>query len=359
MLSAASWLYAKSIGLRNALYEKGIFESHSLSARTISIGNITTGGTGKTPVVAYVAKILAARGEKVCILSRGYGRSEARKRVLVSDGSEIAADPSEAGDEPYELAGRLLGKAMVIADADRVSAAEWAKRKFGVTAFVLDDGFQHRKVQRDVDIVCVDATNPFGGGRLIPAGRLREPVANLDRADIVLITRSDLVSPAEISKLKSQIERLTNGTIFLARNEIVRVIALEEFHAKTRSTLRQQIDPWEAAVASIKRDEGEAKILAFCALGNPRAFFKNLSNRVDGSKTRINLAATRVFPDHHIYTQIDVTELEMEAYETAASAFVTTAKDAVKLSDLSFQIPCFVVEIEVVIDAPAAFAALL
>ena len=138
MLSAASWLYAKSIGLRNALYEKGIFESHSLSARTISIGNITTGGTGKTPIVAYVAKILAARREKVCILSRGYGRSDPRKRVLVSDGSEIAAGPSDAGDEPYELARRLLGKAMVIADADRVSAAEWAKRKFGVTAFVLD-----------------------------------------------------------------------------------------------------------------------------------------------------------------------------------------------------------------------------
>ena len=137
MLSLLSWIYGKLIDLRNMLYDRGVFESTSLGARTISIGNITTGGTGKTPLVAYVAAILADRGETVCILSRGYGRKNPKKRVLVSGATEIFASVEVAGDEPFELAQKLLGKAIVISDADRVAAGEWAKRKFGVTAFVL------------------------------------------------------------------------------------------------------------------------------------------------------------------------------------------------------------------------------
>src|SRR6188474_3451059 len=156
MLSLLGRIYAKIADLRNKLYDTGVFESAHLRAHTVSIGNITTGGTGKTPLVAYVAEVLARRGEKVCILTRGYGRANPGERVLVSDGQEILADPINAGDEPYELAQRLRGKALIIADADRRSAAEWAIRKFNVTAFVLDDGFQHRKVKRDVDIVCID-----------------------------------------------------------------------------------------------------------------------------------------------------------------------------------------------------------
>ena len=128
MLSIAASIYKTIVNARNALYDKGLFETFDLGARAISIGNITTGGTGKTPLVAYVAEILAARGEKVCILTRGYGRENAHKRVLVSDSKQILASPTEAGDEPFELAQKLIGKAIVIADADRVSAAEWAKR---------------------------------------------------------------------------------------------------------------------------------------------------------------------------------------------------------------------------------------
>ena len=140
MLTPFSWLYGKIADTRNALYDRGVFVSHSLGARTISVGNITAGGTGKTPLVAHVAKILAERGENVCILTRGYGRENPSERVLVSDGLNILADAKQGGDEPVELAVKLLGKAVVVADANRASAANWAKDKFGITAFVLDDG---------------------------------------------------------------------------------------------------------------------------------------------------------------------------------------------------------------------------
>ncbi|MEQ1644597.1 MAG: tetraacyldisaccharide 4'-kinase, partial [Pyrinomonadaceae bacterium] len=295
------------------------------------VGNITTGGTGKTPLAAFVANILAERGETVCILTRGYGRKDAKRRVLVSDGNEVLADVSIAGDEPFELAQKLLGKSIVIADADRVDAAEWARRRFGVTAFVLDDGFQHRKAKRDLDIVCIDATRPDGhrqagslrSGRMLPAGRLREPLHNLDRADVVVITRADLVD--DTSNLRSEISDLKlEATIFTVRNKIVNV---DEFRGE--------------------------RVFAFCGLGNPEGFYEQIQ------RERIDVAETKTFPDHHQYTQKDIDEVEAEAQARGAGVLVTTAKDEVKLSDLKFEMPRHVVRIEIEIDDAEAFAALL
>ena len=251
--------------------------------------------------------------------------------MLVSDGSTILSSPETSGDEPFELAQKLLGKAIVIADADRVSAAEWAKRKFGVTAFVLDDGFQHRRAGRDVDIVCVDATNPGGytqagslrSGEVLPAGRLREPITNLKRADVVVITRADLVD--DISNLRSEILDLNpEATIFAATNKIVN---LAELNGR--------------------------RIFAFCGLGNPENFYEQL--RREG----INVVGTKTFPDHHQYTQKDIEQIELEVRACGAETLVTTAKDDVKLSDLKFEMQRDVIRIEVEIDDPVAFAALL
>lgn len=336
MLSLLSAIYGKVADIRNKLYDKGIFESHDLGARVISIGNITTGGTGKTPLVAYVANILAKRGEKVCILTRGYGRKDPKNRVLVSDGENILATAVESGDEPFELANKLLGKAIVIADADRVAAAEWAKRRFGVTAFILDDGFQHRKAKRNVDIVCIDATNPFGGGKMVPAGRLREPLHNLSRADILIITRSDLIKEDRLSRLRSELEHLNpHASVFQASTTIDKIVRLTEFEAEM--TRLHQV----------------GRTLAFCGLGNPQSFFSRL--KLDG----IELVGEESFRDHHYYKQQDAEKLDRLAAEFGAKSLITTAKDAVKLSGLEFAIPYYVVEIKLVLDNPVGFAAMI
>ncbi|HQZ95456.1 MAG TPA: tetraacyldisaccharide 4'-kinase [Pyrinomonadaceae bacterium] len=332
MLSLIGHIYGRVADLRNRLYDRGILESFDLGARTISIGNITTGGTGKTPLVAYVANLLADGGEKVCILTRGYGRKDPSKRVLVSDGNEILATPEESGDEPFELAKKLPGKAIIIADADRVAAAEWAIRKFGVTTFVLDDGFQHRRAKRDVDIVCIDATEPFGRRQMLPAGRLREPIENLRRSDVVVISRADLAS---IDNLRFEIADLNPDIpIFTTMNRISRVLSL-------RSDLDGSVD-----VES-------RRALAFCGLGNPENFYALL--RRDG----FAVTETRSFRDHHIYSQADVKVLEGLAKDCRAEIFLTTAKDAVKLSAVEFELPCYVVEIDIEINDPAAFAQIL
>lgn len=328
-------IYGKIMHLRNALYDRGVFEEHDLGVRTISVGNITTGGTGKTPLVAYIANVLAARGEKVCILTRGYGRADTRQRVLISDREQILADAATGGDEPVELAHKLLGKAIVIADADRVSAAEWALRKFEVTVFLLDDGFQHRKVKRDLDIVCIDATNPCDKGRMLPFGRLREPLAGLGRADVIIITRSDLAGG--VADLRSRLARWNPGAaIHEARVQISAITPIGDLYRERQSE------------QTAKRGDS---VFAFCGLGNPESFFELLRRENNG------LTGSIAFADHHAYSQTDIRRIEAEARSSGAQILLTTAKDAVKLAGSKFEMPCFVVEIELKIDDKDEFAA--
>ncbi|MCY7377280.1 MAG: tetraacyldisaccharide 4'-kinase, partial [Pyrinomonadaceae bacterium] len=223
-----SQLYGAVTNVRNVLYEKGVFKSISLGVPVVSVGNITVGGTGKTPMVALIAEMLFESGAKVGILTRGYGRENPKQRVLVSDGERILADAKQSGDEPFELARKLLGKAVVVADTDRVAAGIWAREKFGVTAFVLDDAFQHRRLKRDSDIVLIDATNPFGNGKTLPFGILREPLGNLKRADSIVITRANLVE--DVSNLQSQIKQFNQTCpIFTSKNQISNLSELKDF----------------------------------------------------------------------------------------------------------------------------------
>ena len=318
-------LYGAVTRARLMLYQTGALPVHQINACVISVGNITTGGTGKTPLVEWIARWAAREGSRVCILTRGYGRKSPGTRVVVSDGERILADALDGGDEPRLLAESLQGVASVISDADRVSAARWALDVFGSEIFILDDGFQHLRMERDLNIVTVDATNPWGGGHLLPRGRLREPPGGLARADCIVITRADQATC--LPALKEQVERLSSGRpILLAhtRSRGVRLLGADDYASNPT--------PLSTPVA------------AFCAIGNPQSFFAQI--RTD----RYTLSYTRTFPDHHVYTQRDVDRIEREAEMQGAQLLLTTAKDAVKLRLLHFRLPCYVLEVEMELD---------
>lgn len=323
VLPPLSLLYGAVTRTRLSLYRRGTFHTTKLDRPVISVGNITTGGTGKTPLVEWVARTVAAQGKKVCILTRGYGRKDPHLQVIVSDGYGVLASPTEAGDEPYLLASRLVGSAAVISSADRIAAGHEAINDFGTDCFVLDDGFQHLRLARDLNIVTIDATNPWGGGKLLPYGRLRETPESLSRADCVVITRCDQVR--ELDKLRSEIRRFTG------RRPI--------FHSEMRTS----------RVSPLKNGSSEtltppARVAAFCAVGNPHSFFEHVR------RSGYELALQKYYPDHHVYSQDEIDALAQQAKEAGAEALITTAKDAVKLRTLSFSLPCYVLEIEMSIE---------
>jgi tetraacyldisaccharide 4'-kinase len=327
VLPPLSLLYGAVTRTRLSLYRRGTFQTTKLDRPVISIGNITTGGTGKTPLVEYVAKLIAAEGKKVCILTRGYGRKDPHLQVIVSDGYDVIALPREAGDEPYLLATKLSGMAAVISSADRIAAGREAIKDFGTECFVLDDGFQHLRLARDLNIVCVDATNPWGGGSLLPHGRLRESKEGLSRADCVVLTRCDQVESLEA--LHEEIARLTHGCVV--------------FESHMRPT---RVSPLKNGAEAI---EPPARVAAFCAVGNPESFFESLR------EMGYEVVVARAFADHHVYSQSEIESIAEDGNASGARACITTAKDAVKLRSLGFAVPCYVLEIEIVIDKEDEF----
>jgi tetraacyldisaccharide 4'-kinase len=331
ILPPLSLLYGAVTRTRLSLYRRGTFQTTKLSRPVISVGNITTGGTGKTPLVEYVTRLIASHGKKVCILTRGYGRKDPHLQVIVSDGYSVLASPAEAGDEPYLLATKLAGLAAVISSADRIAAGQEAINDFGTDCFVLDDGFQHLRLARDLNIVTIDATNPWGGGSLLPYGRLRETPEGLSRADCVVLTRCDQVDSVE--SLRDEIGRLTGGRpIFESQMRALRLSPLKNGS--------ETITP-------------PARVAAFCAVGNPASFFEGLR------RMGYELALEKSFLDHHVFSQQEIDSLVKTASDTGASALITTAKDAVKLRSLSFSMPCYVLEIEIAIDRADAFTRLI
>ena len=331
-LAPFSALYSVAIKARSTGYERRFLKTHKLSVPVISVGNITVGGTGKTPLVQYLADHLAKSGRKVCILSRGYRRDNARSRVVVSDGERILSDVTRSGDEAMMLAQSLLGKSAVVCAADRVSAAQWAIESLKSDVLLLDDGFQHRRLARDFDIVTIDATNPFGNGRLLPAGILREPIKNVSRADCIVLTRTFDEGAAE---LIDRFRHVTNAPIFLSRTTIQQY---------------QRVDANEAAKDVPGMNQ---PLVAFCGIGNPGAFFHQLR------AAHLDVRQDAAFRDHHKYSQADIDHLTELAKAKGAQALITTAKDSVKLSSLQFELPCYVAEIDVHLSDPGKLLALV
>lgn len=334
-LAPLGHLYGVAMKAHRALYRSGRFSTHELGAPVISVGNLTTGGTGKTPLVEWIANELAQKGRRVCILTRGYGRRRSGTRVIVSNGSEVLADANQAGDEPLLLAERLKGLAAVVCDADRVSAASWAVENLKSDAFVLDDGFQHLRVARNLNILTIDATNPWGNGRLLPAGILRESLAEMARADCVVITRADDSDQTE--ELQRKIGELSSGSPIF----------------RSRMTLRglRQVAGRESPVGA---DEIKASsVAAFCGIGNPESFFSLVR------RAGYQLCHTQTFRDHHIYSQADMDRVARESNKLGAQILLTTAKDEVKLRKLDFAMPCYAVDIKIEIENEEKLIALI
>jgi tetraacyldisaccharide 4'-kinase len=258
--------------------------------------------------------------------------------VLVSDGERITADAREGGDEPRLLAEMLQGVAAIISDANRVAAARWDEDNLKSNLFILDDGFQHLRIARDLDLVAVDATNPWGKGRLLPTGRLREPLKNLSRADCIILTRAEQCT--DIESLRRQAERLSNGRpVLLSRTRTKAIRPLDETTITSAAPDSSTHDSSLMTHHSLPQP-----VAAFCAIGNPASFFAQLRN--DGH----SLSHTRAFADHYVYEQSDIDALVTEAKRAGAQALLTTAKDAVKLRSLRFDLPCYVLEIELEFD---------
>ena len=343
ILAPLSGLYGAATSARLALYRRRLLPAYRVEAPVISVGNITTGGTGKTPLVEWLARMVASEGRRTCVLSRGYRRADERSRVVVSDGARLLADACAGGDEPRLLAENLLDKGVVvISDADRLAAARWASENFKSEVFILDDGFQHLRLERDLDIVTVDGSAPWGNGKLLPYGRLREPLRGLERAALIVITRAELAR--DVESLRAEARRLS-GERAVVLTSTLRTHRLRPLQTSPSGT--------DAEGGDYLQDDPPQPVGAFCAIGNPEAFFAHL--RRDGHE----LSHTRAFQDHHAYTQHDVDVFARDARQRGARALLTTAKDAVKLRALDFPLPCYVVEVTLAFDDEARLRSLV
>jgi tetraacyldisaccharide 4'-kinase len=288
-LRAASVPYGLAVRLRNAAYRRGWMHGRRVAVPVVSVGNLTAGGTGKTPCVEYVARFYRARDRRVAILSRGYGGDGARN-------DEALVLEENLPDVPH-----LQG-------ADRVALAQTAIEELESEIVVLDDGFQHRRLARDLDLVLIDATAPWGHGYLLPRGLLREPPGGLKRAGAVVLTRCDQAPAEQRERLRQTVGRIAPE-----------VPVIETSHRPV------DLSSSDGASASldILRD---APVAAFCGIGNPEAFRRTL---IDLGTIPTSF---RVYPDHHRYGREDVEELRRWAGDLpAGTAIVTTQKDLVKL----------------------------
>jgi tetraacyldisaccharide 4'-kinase len=283
--------YGAVAHLRARAYRKGILKQRRLDGVVISVGNLTVGGTGKTPMVLWIAERLVSEGKRVGILTRGYRG----KKITKGNAGELGDDSDS--DEVQLLKSRLGDRVAFGVGADRFERGRELARG-GVNWFVLDDGFQHLALARDVDIVLIDATNPFGGGHVLPAGRMREPRTALSRAGIIVITRSHH-APA----IEAAVRRDSDAPIFYARAEPDAVVA--PFHPHLT-----------------ERDAREKRLFAFCGIGNPSAFVADLRD------WGFQIVGSRFFPDHHCYSPDDIQAIEQEAKAAGAEGVICTEKDS-------------------------------
>jgi tetraacyldisaccharide 4'-kinase len=303
-LSLAAALFRAAAALRSALYDAGILRAARAAVPVVSIGNLAVGGAGKTPAAIAVARRLLARGRRVAVLSRGYGAARSDARV-VSDGARLLLGPAEGGDEPV-LVARRLG-VPVLCGPRRAELARAAVAEHRADALLLDDGFQHRGLARDLDVVVLDAANPFGNGRLLPAGPNREPRSALRRAGLVWLSRIDQAEPSALAALRA-----------LAREATGRD-AVESRHAPV-----ELADGTLSRIFPLDALRGR-RVLLLAGIARPAGFRRTLAGL--GADVR----AEALFPDHHPFSEPELRRVLRDADAAGCELVVTTEKDAVRL----------------------------
>lgn len=310
VLIGLSLPYSAVTRIRNRLYSCGTLKTHHAGVPVICIGNLTTGGTGKTPLVVWLCRHVREKGLECATLTRGYRTQKGK-----------------LSDEPALLAAQCPDVPVVV-NPDRVAGATEAIQDHGAQVLVMDDGFQHRRLARDLDIIAIDATNPFGYGRVLPAGLLREPLTGLKRAHAAVLTRCDQVAEEDLSRIEEEIRRI-NRNLAIARS----------VHAPIA------IRTTTGAELPLEQMRGK-RIFAFCGIGNPQAFSRTVS------QLGATLVGTRAFDDHYRYTPQDLKAVQDQARSLDAALVLTTQKDWTKIepSELPQQGPplaCLAIDLQI------------
>lgn len=303
-----SWLFGVVVHVRNAAYTRGLFRQQRLEVPVISVGNISVGGTGKTPLVEHIAGRILSADRRVAVVSRGYRRST-KGTVIVSDGKGNIRNVDDGGDEPVQMARKLHGL-VVIVDESRVRGCRAAIRTFSPDLIILDDAYQHRRCFRNLDIVVVDASRNVYDDKLLPAGRLREPLRNLKRADVVVLSRCDTGQAAQ--QLAISLSAYTHVPVLPTRYIPLGVKRLGSEESLDRRALHGK------------------RVISFCGIGSPASF------RITISMLGARSVEHTDFPDHHEYSEAALRDLVGAANRHGVEAFLTTEKDALRLEKVSF-----------------------
>lgn len=321
------------VELRAAAYRRGLLKTQRLNRPVISVGNLTVGGAGKTPLVEWLARILLQHGRKPGILTRGYGRRRGIDIIALEPKPGRTPDARLVGDEPAWLA-RTLPEVPIVVSADRHRGGRVAEDCFGVDLHLLDDGFSHLALGRDVDVVALDSTEELSDQAVLPAGRQREPCSALTRADFLVLTRTELADPAALEARVREINPRAGV-----------------FHGRTR--LRRLVEVPGGAANRAEASRGEP-VHAFCGIGNPEAFFQDLRS------WGFVVADRAVFRDHHVYSAAELERLGARARERGAAALLTTEKDTMNFpAAWQSDVPVVCCAIQTEIDEAQAFEAAL
>ncbi len=315
-------LYSAVMKFREFLYYKGIKKRHKLSVPVISVGNLTMGGTGKTPLVAYLASILLQKGFKPAIISRGYGGAAGNKVNVVSDAKEVFLNAKSAGDEPCFLAHSLPG-VNVLTGIVRILPCRYAIEKNECDILILDDGFQHLSVQRDLDLVLFSAATLAGNSRVFPAGDLREPTSALKRCHAFVITGVTIELQKQATLFKELLQkRFPDKPVFFTSYQAVAITSLNDESTQPITSL-------------------PSPLFAFCGIGQPQLFKKTLT------ALDIELAGFMPLRDHQALTPSLLKKIAKQAERNGAKGIITTEKDLVKLKKEDFPFPCFALQMAV------------